>query len=694
MKKVLFFLLASVFIMTACQQNQNKAKEKVIGKPTLTLTSDLMTPEALWAFGRVSGQEVSPDHKTVVYGVSYYSIADNKGNRELYTVGVDGTGNKRITRSAKNEFNALWRPDGKKIGFLTAESGSVQLWEMNPDGTMREQITNIEGGITGFKYSPDQKKILYTKEVPIKNKFAPLYRGLPKASGRLMNDLMYRHWDEWVDSYSHVFVADYDGVKVWNDKDILIGEPYQSPLKPFGGIEQVNWSPDSKIIAYTCKKLTGKAATLSTNSDIYFYNVETKKTKNMTEGMMGFDIDPVFSPDGKWMAWESMEREGYESDQNRLFLMNLKTGEKIYGSKGFDQNVYGLVWSDDSKSVFFTSDWHSRFQIYRYNVEKNTIDKLTTGMHDYKSVAYAGDKLIGARNSIQMPTELYSVNIADGKQTQITFTNKGLLNKLTMGMVEERWMKTKDGKDMLTLIIYPPHFDSTKSYPTLLYCKGGPQGPLSQNFHYRWNYELMAANGYIIVAPNRRGVSGFGQAWQEEISGDYHGKSMDDYFTAIDVMAKEPYVDENRLGAVGASAGGWAVFYLAGHHDHRFKAFIAHDGVFNEQAQYLETDEMWFENWDMGGPYWDWKNKKVQEAYAHSPHLFVDKWDTPILVIHGERDFRITYTQGMSAFNAAILNDVPAEFLFFPDENHWVLHPQNAILWQRVFFDWLDRWLK
>ena len=694
MKKIVYLLFATVFILTACQQKQNKTEKKIIEKPKLALTSDLMTPEVLWAFGRVSGQEVSPDHKTVLYGVSYYSIEDNKGNRELYTIGVDGSNNKRITHSAKSEFNAVWRPDGKKIGFLTSESGSVQLWEMNPDGTERQQITNIEGGITGFKYAPDQKKILYTKEVPIKNKFAPLYKGLPKASGRLMNDLMYRHWDVWVDSYSHVFVADYDGKKVTNDKDILIGEPYQAPLKPFGGIEQVNWTPDSKTIAYTCKKLTGKAATLSTNSDIYFYNVETKKTKNMTEGMMGFDVNPVFSPDGKWMAWESMEREGYESDQNRLFLMNLETGEKIYGSKGFDQNVYGLVCSDDSKNIYFTSDWHSRFQIYRYNVDKNTIDKLTDGMHDYKSVAYAGDKLIGARNSIQMPTELYAVNIADGKQEQITFTNKGLLDKLTMGMVEERWMKTKDGKDMLTLIIYPPHFDPTKKYPTLLYCKGGPQGPLSQNFHYRWNYELMAANGYIIVAPNRRGVSGFGQAWQEQISGDYHGKSMDDYLVAIDEMAKEPYVDADRLGAVGASAGGWAVFYLAGHHDHRFKAFIAHDGVFNEQAQYLETDEMWFENWDMGGPYWEWKNKKIQEAYAHSPHLFVDKWDTPILVIHGEQDFRIAYTQGMSAFNAAILNDVPAEFLFFPDENHWVLQPVNSRFWHKSVIDWMNKWCK
>lgn len=694
MKKFSVIFLAFLFIFSACEQKQPEKKAKIIGKPDLKLQNDLMTPEALWSFGRVSGHEVSPDGKTVLYGVTYYSIDQNKGNRELYSIDLDGEKYKQLTHSAKSEFNEMWRPDGKKIGFLTSESSSVQLWEMNPDGSGRTQITNVEGGITGFKYAPDQTKILFTKEVPIENKFKTLYEGLPETTGRLMNDHMYRHWDVWVDSYSHVFFADYDGNKISNEVDIMKGEPYQSPLKPFGGIEQVNWSPDSKSIAYTCKKLTGKAATLSTNSDIYVYNIETAKTENITKGMMGFDISPVYSPDGKYVAWESMERDGYESDQNRLFVMNLETGEKIYGSKGFDQNVGGLVWSDNSDAIFFTSDWHSTFQIYRYNLTESTIDKLTEGLHDYKSVSQAGDHLIASLNSISTPTELFNVNIADGSAKQITFTNKDLMDQLTMGKVEERWMKTKDGKDMLTIVIYPPHFDPSKKYPTLLYCKGGPQGPLSQNFHYRWNYEIMAANGYIIVAPNRRGVSGFGQAWQEEISGDYHGKSMDDYLVAIDEMAKEPFVDKNRLGAVGASAGGYAVYYLAGIHNGRFKAFIAHDGVFNEEAQYLETDEMWFENWDMGGPYWDKKNKVAQEAFAHSPHKFVDKWDTPILVIHSQLDYRIPYTEGMAAFNAAILQDIPAEFLYFPDENHWILQPQNGILWQRVFFNWLDKWLK
>ncbi|MBN2175297.1 MAG: S9 family peptidase [Bacteroidales bacterium] len=699
MKNFISFLIicAMVVVIYSCNNQMEKEQPQtaeIIGKPDLKLESDRMTPEALWAFGRVSGHEISPDGQTVLYGVTYYSIEQNKGNRELYAVNVNGENFRQLTRSAKSEFNEMWRPDGKKIGFLCSESGSVQLWEMNPDGSDRSQISNIDGGITGFKYAPDQSKILYTKEIPIENKFPKLYEGLPKATGKLYDDLMYRHWDHWVEAYSHIFYTDYDGDKAGTGKDILEGEPYHSPLQPFGGIEQVCWSPDGKTIAYTSKKLTGKAATLSTNSDIFLYDLESGQTVNMTEGMMGFDIAPVYSPDGKYIVWESMEREGYESDQNRLFIQNTVTGEKTYATQGFDQNVSGPVWSADSKYIYFTSDWHSRTQIYSYNIENGEIKTLTDGMYDYKSVAVAGEMLIADRNSISEPAELFNVDIASGEATQISFTNQELVEHLTMGNVEERWMKTHDGEDMLTLIIYPPHFDPNKKYPALLYCKGGPQGPLSQNFHYRWNYQIMAANDYIIVAPNRRGVSGFGQAWQEQISGDYHGKSTQDYLTAIDEMAKEPYVDKDRLGAVGASAGGWAVYYLAGIHEGRFKAFIAHDGIFNEEAQYLETEEMWFENWDKGGPFWDKDNKVAQDVYTHSPHKLVQNWDTPILVIHGGLDYRVVFTQGMTAFNAAILMDVPAEFLYFPDENHWVLQPQNGILWQRTFFAFLDKWLK
>jgi len=696
--KHLSWLMIPLFLygLSSCKQAEEpkQTAEAVIDKPNIELKSDRMTPEVLWAFGRVADPQVSPDGKTVIYGVTYYSIEQNKGNRDLYAVNPDGGEPKRITQSPKSEFNVLWRPDGKKIGFLTSESGSVQLWEMNPDGSDRKQISNVEGGITGFKYSPDQTKIVYTKEIPVKNKFEKLYEGLPKATGRLMDDLMYRHWDTWVDSYSHVFVADYDGLKIANDKDILAGEEWDAPLKPFGGMEQLNWSPDSKTIAYTSKKMKGKAYSLSTNSDLYFYSLLSGETKNMTEGMMGFDISPTFSPDGKYVAWESMERDGYEADKNRMFLLDLETGVKTDASKDFDQNVGNLSWTADSKNIYFTSDWHGTFQIYNFTVAAGSIKKLTEGLHDYGTFGFAGEKLVATRESMSLPTDLYTVNPADGSATQITFTNKDLLDKLAMGKVEERWMTTTDGKQMLTIVIYPPHFDPNKKYPALLYCKGGPQGPLSQDFHYRWNYQIMAANDYIVVAPNRRGVSGFGQAWQEQISGDYHGQNMKDYLTAIDEMAKEPFVNKDKLGAVGASAGGYAVYFLAGNHNKRFKAFIAHDGIFNEEAQYLETEEMWFENWDIGGPFWDKNNKIAQESYEYSPHKFVDKWDTPILVVHSELDYRVVFTQGMTAFNAARLRDLPAEFLYFPDENHWVLQPQNAILWQRTFFNWLDRWLK
>jgi len=692
MKK--FLLVSLISLLLVGLQSIAQQKPLVIDKPNLELDGNLMTPEALWAFGRVSDPQVSPDGSTVIYGVSYYSIEQNKGNRDLYSIGINAESSKRLTTTPKSEFNAIWRPDGKKIGFLTSESGSVQLWEMNPDGTDRIQISKIDGGITGFKYSPDQSKILYTKDIEIEEKFPELYEGLTKASGRLMNDLMYRHWDHWVDTYSHVFVADYDGKNVSNSIDIMKGEPFNSPLSPFGGIEQIEWGANSNFIAYTSKKLSGKAATLSTNSDIYFYNLETAETNNMTSGMMGFDVSPVFSPDGNYMAWESMEREGYESDQNRLFIMNLKTGEKYDATKDFDQNVGSLSWTADSKSIFFTSDWHGAFQIYSLNRKKGDIKQITEGLHDYRSVAIAGKQLVATKQTMSFPTELFLVNPKNGDAQQMTFTNRELLSKLKMGKTEERWIKTHDGKDMQVFVIYPPDFDATKKYPALLYCKGGPQGPLSQSFHYRWNYQLMAANGYIIVAPARRGVSGFGQAWQEQISGDYHGKSMSDYLTAIDELSKESFIDETRLGAIGASAGGYAVYYLAGNHEKRFKAFIAHDGIFNEEAQYLETDEMWFENWDKGGPFWEKDNKIANEAYAHSPHKFVQNWDTPILVIHSELDYRIAASQGMSAFNAAVLNNVPAEYLYFPDENHWVLQPQNGILWQRTFFNWLDKYLK
>lgn len=694
MKKLILLLFTTLIMFSGCDNVKQKIEEPVIGKKDLKLKSDIMTPEVLWSFGRVSDPQVSPDNKTVLYGISYYDIPLNKGNRDLYCVDIKSNKVKQLTKTSKGEYNAVWRPDGKKIGYLSSESGSMQIWEMNPDGTAKKQISFVDGGITGFKYSPDQSKIFYTKEVKLDRTVKDIYPDLPKASGKIITDLMYRHWDTWVESYGHIFVADYNGQKISNDIDILKDKKFESPMKPFGGLEQINWSPDSKTIAYTCKKLYGKAYTVSTNSDIYLYNIDKKTTQNITKGMMGYDVAAVFSPDGTKIAWESMQRDGYESDKNRLFVLDFKTNKKINFSKNFDQNVHSLVWSADSKSIYFISDWHATDEIYNLNIKTSEIKKLTKGVHNYRTVCPAGNTLIATRVSMSMPNEIYAVDPLTGKDTQITFTNKDILDQLTFGKVEKRWIKTTDNKQMLTWVIYPPHFDKTKKYPTLLYCEGGPQSTVSQFWSYRWNFQMMAANNYIIVAPNRRGLPGFGVKWNEQISGDYGGQNMKDYLSAIDFMSKEPFVDENKLGAVGASYGGFSVYWLAGHHNKRFKAFIAHDGMFNLEAQYLETDEMWFVNWDIGGPFWDKNNKIAQRSYANSPHKFVQNWDTPILVIHGQNDYRIAYTQGMSAFNAAVLKGVPAEFLYFPDENHWVLQPQNGILWQRTFFEWLDRWLK
>ncbi len=684
--------------LAACGNSGNKpnkkSNDKVIGKHELKLKSEIMTPEVLWSFGRLGGVEVSPDGKKILYGVSYYSVPENKGNRELFVMNADGSDKKQLTTTAAGEYNAMWKPDGSKIAYMSAKSGSMQMWEINPDGSNPEQITDIEGGITGFKYSPDMSKILFSKEVKLDKNVQDKHPDLDKANANIVTDLMYRHWDEWVKTYSHIFVADYSGHSVSNVIDIMKDEKWNSPLKPFGGIEQANWSPDSKNIVYTSRKKRGKECAFSTNSNIYIYNLENKTTTNLTEGMLGYDVAAVYSPDGKKIAWESMERDGYEADKNRLFIYDFDTKEKKDYSAGFDQNVHGLCWSADGKTIYFTSDYHARFQIYKLDVESGEISAITKGVHNFNSVAEMGDKLVGVKCSMSIPNEMFLIDKKTGKETQLSFENKQILDQIKMGKVEERWIETTDHKKMLVWVIYPPNFDPKKKYPALLYCQGGPQSSVSQFFSYRWNFQMMAANGYIVVAPNRRGLPSFGQAWNEQISGDYGGQNMKDYLSAIDAVAKEPYVDDNRLGAVGASYGGFSIYWLAGHHDKRFKAFIAHDGMFNFESMYLETEEMWFVHWDLGGAFWEKDNKIAQRSYANSPHKFVDKWDTPIMVIHGQKDYRILDSQGMSAFNAAIMRGIPAKLLHFPEENHWVLQPQNGILWQREFFSWLDKWLK
>ena len=701
MKQSNLLFMSAAIMLASCGGTKDAGQNgTLIERSDIKIEGKRMTPEALWAMGRIGSVAVSPDEKQIAYSVAYYSVPENKSNNELFVMNADGSSNRQITRDSWQESQPVWIKDGKKIAFLCNESGSSQVWEMNPDGTERKQLTRYEGDIEGFAFSPDGKKLLFIAQVKTVQSTADKHPDLPKATGIIVTDLMYKHWDEWVTTAPHPFVADFDGNGISNVQDILDGEPYESPMKPWGGIEQLAWSPASDKVAYTCRKKTGLAYAVSTNSDIYIYDLATGKTENITEENKGYDTNPQYSPDGKYIAWQSMERDGYEADLNRLFVMDLATGEKRFVSRAFESNVDAFLWNKDSQSIYFIGVWHGETQIYNIGLADNdSLNRLTDGMHDYASLALCGDKLIAKRHSMSMGDEIYAVNNtrngnAFAKAKQLTFENKQIYDQLEMGKVKARWMTTTDGKQMLTWVIYPPQFDPNKKYPTLLFCEGGPQSPVSQFWSYRWNFQIMAANDYIIVAPNRRGLPGFGVEWNEAISGDYGGQCMKDYFTAIDEMAKEPFVDKDRLGCVGASFGGFSVYWLAGHHDKRFKAFIAHDGIFNMEMQYLETEEKWFANWDMGGAYWEKDNATAQRTFANSPHLFVDKWDTPILCIHGEKDFRILANQAMAAFDAAVMRGVPAELLIYPDENHWVLKPQNGVLWQRTFFEWLDKWLK
>ena len=688
-------IIATGAAITGCSDNSTP----IIGKSDIKIENRRMTPEALWAMGRIGEVTVSPDSKSIVYGVSYYSVEQNKSHHTLHIMDAEGKNQTLLTTTAANETGAAWIKGGSKIAFLSNEGGSSQVWEMNPDGSERKQISNEDCDIEGFLFSPDESKVVLIKRVKIKDTTADIYPDLPLAKGFVVDDLMYKHWDEWITDAPHPFIATFDGNAISDAKDILEGTVYDCPNRPFGGVEQLAWSNDSKKLAYSCNKKSGRDYTVSTDTDIYLLNLEDNTTQNLCKlddarSNYGYDTAPSFSPDGNYLAWLSMKRDGYESDQNRLCVADLRSGEQKYISeKVFDSNVDSYCWAHDSNSLYFTGVWHGASMIYNINLVGD-LKQLTTGDYDYTSVALLGTKLITTRQSISSANEIYTMApIANAEVEQLTFENKHIYDQMDFGKVEARWCKTTDGKQLHSWVIYPPKFDPNKKYPTLLFCEGGPQSPVSQFWSFRWNFQIMAANDYIIIAPNRRGLPGFGMEWNEQISGDYGGQCMQDLFAAIDDICNEPYVDKERLGCVGASFGGYTTMWMAGHHEKRFKAFIAHDGFFNMEQQYFETEESWFANWDLGGAPYE-KSAQTQKSYANSPHKFVDKWDTPILLIHGDRDYRILSSQSMAAFNAARLKGVPAQLLLFPDENHWVLKPQNGVLWQRTFFAWLDKWLK
>lgn len=704
----------------------NAEAQTMIGKTTDVAAiskGDRMTAETLWAMGRIGGATASPDGKTIAYQVGYYSVKENKSHQMLYTVSADGKLQRTLTNTAASETDAAWINGGKRIAFLS----KGQLWTMNADGSDRRQLTKSDIDIEGFKFSPDEKKVLLIKSLPYHESIKKNPDDLPLATGRVVTDLNYRHWDHYVETVAHPFVANVTENGVDNGKDIIEGEPYECPMAPFGGVEQLAWSPDSKTIAYTCRKKTGVNYAISTDSDIFLYDVATGSTKNLckpegykepevdpTTSMknqavnnqegdvnVGYDTNPQFSPDGKYVAWQSMKHDGYESDRNRLCVYTLATGEKKYVAEKFDSNVDAFCWAADSKTLYFIGCWHACVNMYQTNIN-DEVKQLTDDWMDFGSIQMLGNtgKILASRHSISQADELYIVtpgkDVKKTKVQQVTWENKAFYDQLEMGKVQERWVKTTDGKQMLVWVILPPHFDENKKYPTLLFCEGGPQSPVSQFWSYRWNFQIMAAHDYIVIAPNRRGLPGFGSEWNESISGDWTGQCMDDYLSAIDDATNNlPYVDKDRLGCVGASFGGFSVYYLAGHHNKRFKAFIAHDGAFNLESMYTDTEEAWFSNWEYDDAYWKYvKTNRAKRTYSHSPHKFVDKWDTPILCIHGEKDYRINANQGFGAFNAARLRGIPAELLIYPDENHWVLKPQNGVLWQRTFFGWLDKWLK
>ncbi len=647
-----------------------------------------MTPDLLWSLRRVSGDGVSRDGKYAYYSSKSVDWKTEKSVTHHYRVNVeDGAKKEWTTEAGKTN---LQRYD--KAWYANYENA---LYESIDSGASWKEVFNGLQDAENVWVSPNGKYVAYSKRVMINPELASdIYSDLPNSTAKIYTDLNYRHWDTWEDGkFSHIFVT---AIKDGTVKDIREDEPYDCPQKPFGGAEDLVWAPDSKGLVYVCKKKFGKEYAQSTNTDLYFYDVADAKTDNWTEGMMGYDVQPVFSRDGKKLAWLSMNRDGYEADKNDVIIMDIGTKKKNNLTAKWDGTVEGFIWSNGGEKIYFNAPFEGTEQLFEVSVygggTKN-VENITKGKWDVTGIlGQAGDKIIVTRCDMNHAAEVYAVKPKYGDMIQLSHENDKTYQNVMMSKTELKSITTADGSTLHTWVIYPPDFDPAKKYPTLLYCQGGPQSALSQFYSIRWNFQLMAAQGYIIIAPNRRGMPGWGVKWNEEISKDWGGLPMQDYLAAIDAVSKESYVDKSRLGCVGASYGGYSVYMLAGMHNNRFKTFIAHDGLFDLKSWYGTTEELWFANWDIGGPYW---RKPAPISYdKYNPSNFVDKWNTPIMIVQGGQDFRVPIEQGLEAFQAARLHNVKAKLLYLPNENHWVLHPQNGIAWQREFFKWLDETLK
>lgn len=663
---------------------------------------EVLTPETLWKFARVTDPRIAPDGSKVICSVRKVDLAANKGNTDIWILDMATSAATVIAGDSANETSARWSPDGKFIYYLNDAGAVSALWRMKPDGSAKTCVSKLDKDINAFGIAGSGDRIWLTMDTKV-GKFngKDLYPDLPKTSGRVYDDLMFRHWDTWEDgTCSHLYVADFTNGVLGEPCDIMKDEPFDTPMKPNGGDEEIGWSPDGKTLAYTCKKYTGYQYAVGTNSDIYLYDVVKKTTQDVTQGMMGYDKCPSFSSDGSKLIWLSQEKPGNEADRTRLLLMDISTGSKRELSFGYDQNIESAVWGPGGQEIYFLSPLEGTQQVFVYDFRLKSLVPVKQLTHDVaehielavgRDAKMNQDMVITSRMSISAPPELFQVNIQSGNSVALHSFNRDLLYGIKLGKVEKRMVKATDGKSILTWVILPPDYEPGKKYPALLFCQGGPQSMVGQFWSYRWNFQLMAAKGYVVVAPNRRGLPGFGSAWNDQISGDWGGQAMQDLLSAIDSVAKEDYVDKNRLGAVGASFGGYSVYWLAGNHNKRFKAFISHNGVFDMKSMIATEEQFFYEHENKG--YW-WENPSLKAYSTFSPIDHISKWDTPILIIANEKDYRVPYTQGLEAFTAARIKGVQARLLTYPDENHWVLKPQNSVLWQRVFFDWLDKYLK